>query len=77
MNDSNPYEGDYCAESGNIGDGQSSSLMLEANVLQDGDISFFVKVSSEASYDYLQFFIDGNMQEEWAGEFGWSEVTYL
>ena len=58
----NPYEGTYCVTSGNIGDQQSSWLELEYEVFSDDVISFWYKVSSEANYDFLTFYIDGNSQ---------------
>jgi hypothetical protein len=72
-----PYEGIYCAESGDISNSQTSELILTADVTADGTISFYRKVSSESSYDYLQFYIDGSLQDQWAGEVSWSEVSYL
>jgi len=71
-----PYEGTYCAKSGTITHSQTSELILIADVTTTGTISFFRKVSSESSYDYLKFYIDGTMQEEWSGEVAWSEVSY-
>ena len=72
----NPFEGDYCAQSGNINDQQESELILAMDVMADDEISFFRKVSSEGDYDYLRFYIDNNLIEEWAGEEGWEEVSY-
>ena len=71
-----PYEGQYCMQSGDIGDNQSSSVSVTMNVLTDGDISFYYKVSSEANYDFLTFSIDGNPMGSWAGSVEWSEATY-
>jgi hypothetical protein len=42
----------------------------------DGDISFYCKVSSESSSDYLQFYIDGAKQDEWSGEQDWIQVSF-
>ncbi|MCD4736592.1 MAG: hypothetical protein K8R53_11150 [Bacteroidales bacterium] len=72
----NPYEGIYCAKSGNIGDNQSTTLMILCNVSASGSISFFRKVSSEATYDFLRFYIDGNEVGSWSGNVNWSEVNY-
>ncbi|NOX47833.1 MAG: T9SS type A sorting domain-containing protein [Chlorobi bacterium] len=72
----NPYEGTYCAQSGTISDGQLSELSIAMNVLADDEISFFRKVSSEAGYDYLRFYMDGVQKGEWAGEVSWGEETY-
>ncbi|MCK4677929.1 MAG: T9SS type A sorting domain-containing protein, partial [Bacteroidales bacterium] len=76
ITDENPYEGTYCAKSGNISDQQNSELSLTYDVMADDTISFFYKVSSEASYDYLQFYIDNNMMGQWAGEVGWERAAY-
>jgi C1A family cysteine protease len=70
------YEGTYCAKSGAIGHNAQSILQLSLNVIADGEISFFRKVSSEADYDYLQFYIDNQIKDEWAGEQSWAEFSY-
>jgi len=71
----NPYEGTYCAKSGAIGHNSTTELSLIINT-NSGDISFWRKVSSENNYDYLQFYIDGVQQAEWAGEVSWGEVSF-
>ena len=71
-----PYEGSYCAQSGDISDSQTSSLILEAYVTTDDSISFYRKVSSEHNYDYLKFYIDDVLQERWSGEVSWAKVVY-
>jgi len=70
------YEGNYSASSGDIGDEQSSAITLEVYVLNDGEIKFFKKVSSEGNYDYLRFYIDGIEKGAWDGEQDWSEVAF-
>lgn len=70
------YEGSYSARSGDIDDEQTSAMQLEMFVLSDGEISFFRKVSSESSYDYLRFYIDGEMKDMWEGEQDWQQFTY-
>ncbi len=73
----NVYAGTYVAHSTieNQHD-ETAVLELEVNVTADGTISFYKKVSSEPSYDYLRFYIDGKMQEQWAGEVDWSLSEY-
>jgi PKD repeat protein len=71
-----PYEGTFCAKSGNIDDNESSYLSISYNVLANGVISFFKKVSSESTYDFLKFYIDDNLQDSWSGEVAWSESSY-
>lgn len=70
------YEGNNSVRSGDIGDNQTSNLLLDYDVMVDNEISFFVKVSSESGYDYLQFYIDNTMVDEWAGEVNWTQVSY-
>jgi Zinc carboxypeptidase/FlgD Ig-like domain/Carboxypeptidase regulatory-like domain len=70
------YEGNYCAISGNISDNESTSLFLEAEVIADGSISFYRKVSSEQGWDYYNFYIDNTQLGSWSGSSGWEEETY-
>ena len=72
----NPYEGNYCAKSGDIGDNSISVLQISADVLTDGEISFYHKVSSELNYDYLRFYIDNTMLDSWSGNKPWEKSTY-
>lgn len=74
--DSNSYEGIYCAKSSSIGSNSHSTLIIELDVTAVGNISFWKKVSSEATYDFLRFYIDGSLLDEWSGEDDWSEEIY-
>jgi hypothetical protein len=71
-----PYEGDYCSQSGAIGDGSETNMMITLNVSVAGEVSFMKKISTEGSYDYLEFYIDGNLKDKWAGDADWSPSTY-
>ena len=73
----NPYEGNYCAKSTNISDYETSSLYITIEVQNTSEISFFYKVSSESGWDYLYFKIDGVNADEWSGEIGWTQATYV
>ncbi|MCF7793300.1 MAG: carboxypeptidase regulatory-like domain-containing protein [Candidatus Cloacimonetes bacterium] len=73
---SDSYEGSYSAQSGDINHNQSSSLILTAEVVADGEISFYRKVSSEGNYDYLRFYVDGDQLGSWSGTSGWTLETY-
>ena len=71
------YEGSYSGKSGNIYDSQTSTMSLTLDDIPAGEqISFYYKVSSESGWDYLQFYIDGALQDEWSGEVGWTQATY-
>ena len=76
ITDINPYEGTYCSQSGDVSDSQTSEMEVELYVTTADNISFYRKVSSESSWDYLRFYIDGNQQDQWSGEIAWSQVSY-
>ncbi|MGE5316418.1 MAG: T9SS type A sorting domain-containing protein [Chloroflexota bacterium] len=70
------YEGTYSAVSGNIGDNTTSELKLNYNVMQADSITFYVKTSSEPSYDYLKFYINNTQLGQWSGEQPWIRVAF-
>ncbi|HHE40167.1 MAG TPA: T9SS type A sorting domain-containing protein [Candidatus Cloacimonetes bacterium] len=72
---SNAYQGVYCARSGAIGNNASTEMFVTMDVAS-GQITFFRKVSSESSYDFLQFYIDGSMQGQWSGQMDWSQESF-
>jgi Metallo-peptidase family M12/FG-GAP-like repeat/Calx-beta domain len=51
-------EGSYSLKSGVIADNQNASIEFTATTFS-GIMSFYRKVSSEASFDYFRFFVDG------------------
>jgi hypothetical protein len=71
----NVASGAYAARSGVISHNQSSSLKLTAN-FSAGNGSFAYKVSSEATWDNLRFFIDGVQNQQWSGEQGWARYAF-
>ncbi len=70
------YEGTYAAKSGLITAGQTSTMNMGMAVPSPGTITFRYKVSSESSFDYLRFYIDGVQQDAWSGEIDWTQATY-
>jgi RHS repeat-associated protein len=62
------------AESGSITHGQTTDMMT--TVSGEGTLSFYWKVSSESSYDWLEFYIDGVRQDRISGEVDWQQKTY-
>jgi RHS repeat-associated protein len=68
------YYDEDCARSKIIDDDEVSQM--EATVEGEGTVSFYWKVSSEENYDYLQFYIDGELQDEISGEVGWQYKSY-
>ena len=70
------YSGRYSARSGWIYDNQSTELYMGYTCGSDDSISFFRKVSSEAEYDFLSFYIDDILQDQWSGEMDWQRVAF-
>ena len=68
--------GTYCAKSGTINHNQMSDLILTTEILADGVVSFYMKVSSESGWDKLFFYIDNQEKGNWSGNEGWTQVTY-
>ncbi len=67
------YDGD-AAQSGGISDNQES--WMQTTVSGAGTASFYWKVSSEGGYDYLEFYIDGELQNRISGTEDWQQMTY-
>ncbi len=72
----NPYDGDYCVKTGSIGNNGLTSLIINIEVYNEGEISFYRKVSTEDGFDLFYFYIDGDSKDEWSGELGWSQERY-
>jgi len=72
----NPYQGDFCMESGDIGDNQSTALTISLEFLGDGELTFARRVSTEDGWDYLRMYIDGAQVAEWSGELDWAEEAF-
>lgn len=73
ISDATPYEGVYSARSGIITHSQATSISVDWNVYVEDTLSFWYKVSSEQNYDYLSFYIDGSLIDEWSGTIPWTE----
>lgn len=68
--------GTYSAKSGNISDSQQTNLVLTIDILANGEVSFYKKVSSESGWDKLYFYIDNQEKGNWSGNEDWSQSTY-
>jgi hypothetical protein len=70
------FYGGSAAQSGAIDHSQSS--WLQTTVMGPGTVSFYWKVSSEANYDYLEFYIDGVLQPgHISGNVDWQKKTFF
>ena len=64
--------GGSAAKSGSISNLQNS--YLQTAVAGPGELAFYWKVSSEANYDYLSFYIDGALKTRISGSGNWEQV---
>lgn len=71
-----PWNGQYCAQSDDIADLEVSEMSITVDVEQDGFVGFARRVSSEAGWDFLRFYIDGEKKAEWTGELPWAEFQF-
>jgi hypothetical protein len=68
------YDGD-AAQSGDISHRQDS--WMQTTVSGTGTVKFYWMVSSEEDFDFLEFYIDGSLQEKISGSDGdWERQTY-
>jgi hypothetical protein len=68
------YYGGGAAQSGDISHNQNS--WMQTAVSGAGTVSFYWKVSSEEDYDFLEFYIDGSMQDRISGSMDWQQKAY-
>lgn len=73
---SHHYDGNFCAKSAPIDHDQLSQLTLNFYSTNEGEITFFRRVSTEANYDFLVFYIDEVEQDRWSGDYGWRGFSY-
>jgi len=71
-----PFEGDYCAQGGNVADNGNTAIEIDLEFPQDGILAFSWKVSSEANYDFLQFYLDEELVSQISGTVAWTQVGY-
>jgi hypothetical protein len=68
------HDGMDAARSGVIGNNQTN--WIETAVTGPGTLSFWWKVSSEATYDFVRFFVNGVQQASRSGEGDWAQASY-
>ena len=76
ITDEEAHSGTYCARSGNIGDGEVTKLVVHTDIFDDGEISFWIKTSTEYHKDMFSFFMDGKKIDWWSGENDWTFTSY-
>ena len=76
IDNSTSNTGTYSARSGSITHVNLTTLQVSYEVLEDGEISFYKKISSEANKDKLTFYIDNTAMGVWSGEEDWSQEVF-
>ncbi|MCR5659902.1 MAG: T9SS type A sorting domain-containing protein [Bacteroidales bacterium] len=71
------YEGSYCAHTTPMDHLCKAIMSLDYYFVCANEISFYVKTSTETGYDFLNFYVDGNRYDRWAGETDWKLVSYM
>lgn len=67
--------GRFALRSGPIGDGEDSTLSLVV-VTRAGTGSFDFRVSSEANWDFFEFYVNGVKIDRWSGEVPWRSYQF-
>lgn len=71
-------EGSSCAEcNGHGANDLNAAMTLELLYRGSGYMSFWYSTSTESGGDYLEFWINDDLQESWSGINGWTEVTFF
>jgi hypothetical protein len=68
------HDGVDAARSGSIGNGQES--ILQTTLGGPAQLGFWWKASSELSFDFLEFKLDGITQASISGEVDWQQLSY-
>ncbi|HUU20771.1 MAG TPA: carboxypeptidase regulatory-like domain-containing protein [Sedimentisphaerales bacterium] len=69
------FSGSYSTQTGEIDDNENTSISVTLDC-SSGDITFYLNVSSEYRFDFLEFYIDGNKKDEWSGQVDWTQVSF-
>jgi hypothetical protein len=75
ITDEEAHTGSYSARSGQIEADQTSELSF-TRMTEEGEMSFFRKVSSHERFDLLWFRIDNEIVGYWSGDEPWAEERY-
>ena len=70
------FEGGYCAHTLPMDHSSQAVMSLDYEFVCDNEVSFYVKTSTEAGYDFLVFYVDDDRMARWSGETDWTKVSY-
>ena len=69
------FTGFQSFESGDIDDDQISSFTTTLQVGESAAISFWYATSTEANWDWLEFYVDGVRLDRWSGVTAWTQYS--
>ena len=70
------YQGQYSLRSGNITNYGKTTLSINMKSIMKDSVSFFVKLSTEASYDIFMFYVDDVLVLSKSGEKDWQRYAF-
>ena len=76
VDNSTANSGTYSARTGTIANGNLTTLQVEVEIVEDGEISFFLRTSTEGDRDKLTFYIDNEAEGVWSGVTDWNSVSF-
>ena len=65
-NDPGAYHGVFALRSEMIGDNETAQTEV-TGTFAAGTVVFYVRISSEANFDFLRFYVDGVQRGQWSG----------
>jgi hypothetical protein len=71
------FEGQFCAHTTEMDHNCQAVMSLDYDFACDNEISFYLRTSTETGYDFLSFYVDEERMGRWAGETGWTRVSYM
>ncbi len=69
------HDGVDAAQSGDVNDGESTTVQVAVDFDGAQDVRFWWKVSSESGFDFLDFRVGGVLQDSISGEVDWTQRT--
>ena len=76
IDNSTANTGTYSARTGAISDGNLTTLQIMVDVIEDAEISFYIKTSTEGDKDKLTFYIDSSTEGIWSGVTDWHRAAF-
>ncbi|MCA9685981.1 MAG: hypothetical protein KC457_27660, partial [Myxococcales bacterium] len=71
-----PHGGMFTGESGTITHNELTYIEVDLNFVAAGSVTFWRRTSSEGSFDFLRFYVDGVQQGSWSGTTAWTMQMY-